>query len=99
MLWSKVSVKQENSFQFMCASMVTVTGIMLVFAAPKNKAMSSHFSIQFLLFNLHFGFWDAYNPYLHEMGNNLQHLFKENCQVQPYIKFFVGDYFYPFCCQ
>ena len=69
--------------------------VMLVFAAPKNKAMSSYFSIQFLLFNLHFGFWDAYNPYLHEMGKNLQHLFKENCLVQPYIKFFLGDDFSP----
>jgi len=35
---------------------------------------------------------------LHEIGKNLQHLFKENCQVQPYIKFFVGDDFFPFCC-
>ena len=52
----------------MCASMGTVTGVMLVFAAPKNKALSSHFSIQFLLFSLHVGFWDAYNPYLHEIG-------------------------------
>ena len=25
---------------------------------------------------------------------NLQHLFKENCQVQPFIKFFVGDDFF-----
>ena len=33
-----------------------------------------------------------------EKNLNLQHLFKENCQVQPYIKFFVGDDFYPFCC-
>ena len=54
------------------------------------------FSTQFLLFNLHFGFWDAYNPYLHKMGKNVQHLFKENCHVQPYIKFFVGDdFFFP----
>ena len=54
------------------------------------------FSIQFLLFNLQFGFWDAYNPYLHKMGKNVQHLFKENCHVQPYIKFFVGDdFFFP----
>ena len=30
------------------------------------------FSTQFLLFNLHFGFWDAYNPYLHKMGKNVQ---------------------------
>ena len=79
----------------MCSSMGTVTGVMLVFAAPKNKAMSSHFSIQFLLFNLHFGFWDAYNPYLHEKGKNVQHLLKDNCQIQPYIKFFVGDDFFP----
>ena len=56
----------------MCSSMGTVTGVMLVFAAPKNKAMSSHFSIQFLLFNLHFGFWDAYNPYFHEMGKKFK---------------------------
>ena len=26
--------------------------------------MSSYFSVKFLLFNLHFGFWHAYNPYL-----------------------------------
>ena len=82
----------------MCASMGTVTGFMLVFAAPKNQAMPSHFSIQFLLFNLHFGSCGAYNPYFHEKGKNLQHLFKENCQVQPFIKFSVGGDFYPFCC-
>ena len=51
--------------------MGTVTGVMLVFAGPKNKAVSSHFSIQFLLFSLHVGFWDAYNPYLHEMGKKI----------------------------
>ena len=79
----------------MCASMDTVTGVMLVFAAPKNKATSSHFSIQFLLSNLHVGLWDAYNPHLHEMGKNFQHLFKQNCQVQPHIKFFVGADFFP----
>ena len=57
-----------------------------------------NFSIQFLLFNLHFGFWDAFNSYLHKMGKNLQHLFKENCQVQPYLKFFVGDDFFSLLC-
>ena len=72
----------------MRASMGTVTGVMLVFVAPKN--------VIFLLFNLHFDFWDAYNSYLHKMGKNVQHLFKENCQIQPYIKFFVGDdFFFP----
>ena len=55
----------------MCALMGTVTGVMLVFATPKNKAVSSHFSIQFLLFSLHVGFWGAYNPYLHEMGKKI----------------------------
>ena len=28
------------------------------------------------------------------MGKKGQHLFEENCQVQPYIKFFVGDDFF-----
>ena len=59
----------------MCASMGTFTGVMLEFAAPKNKAMPSHFSIQFLLFNLHFGSCGAYNPYLHEKGKK----FKNTC--------------------
>ena len=59
--------------------MGTVTGVMHEFVEPKNKAMSqSHSPIQFVLFNLHFGFWGTYNPYPHELGKKLQHLFKEN---------------------
>ena len=64
--------------------------------------MSSYFSVQFLLFNLQFGFWYAYNSYLTmNWEHQLQHLFIENCQVQTYIiitLLFVGEEFFPFCC-
>ena len=58
--------------------MGNVTGVMLVLVAPKNKAISqSHSPIQFVLFNLHFGFWGTYNPYpqvqYDEIGDSLAH--------------------------
>ena len=58
--------------------MGNVTGVMLVLVAPKNKAISqSHSPIQFVLFNLHFGFWGTYNPYpqvqYDEIGDSLTH--------------------------
>ena len=92
-------VRQELNRQIDSNLCVLQWALLLVFClCLQHLKMSSRFSIQFLLFNLHFRFWDAFNPYLHEMGKNVQHLFKENCQVQPYIKFFVGDVFFPFCC-
>ena len=92
-------VRQELNRQMDSNLCVLQWALLLVLClCLQHLKMSSNFSIQFLLFNLHFGFWDAYNPYLHKMGKKVQHLFEENCQVQPYIKFFVGDDFFPFCC-
>ena len=88
-------VRQELNRQIDSNLCVLQWALLLVLCSClQHLKMSSNFSIQFLLFNLHFGFWDAYNPYLHKMGKKVQHLFEENCQVQPYIKFFVGDDFF-----
>ena len=88
-------VRQELNRQIDSNLCVLQWALLLVLClCLQHLKMSSNFSIQFLLFNLHFGFWDAYNPYLHKMGKKVQHLFEENCQVQPYIKFFVGEDFF-----
>ena len=88
-------VRQELNRQIDSNLCVLQWALLLVLCSClQHLKMSSNFSIQFLLFNLHFGFWDAYNPYLHKMGKKVQHLFEENCQVQPYIKFFVEDDFF-----
>ena len=66
-------VRQELNRQIDSNLCVLQWALLLVLClCLQHLKMSSHFSIQFLLFNVHFGFWDAYNTYLHKMGKNVQ---------------------------
>ena len=101
MLWSKARVKLRQIDSNLCVlqwALLLVLCLCLQHLKIRQCRLTFLSSFFYSTFTLVFGMLTILIFMKWEKNLNLQHLFKENCQVQPYIKFFVGDDFFPFCC-
>ena len=93
-------VRQELNRQIDSNLCVLQWALLLVLCSClQHLKMSSNFSIQFLLFNPHFGFWDAYNPYIFiKWEKKYNTCSKKIVKYSHTLNSLLEMILFPFCC-